>query len=49
VLGEDDRTVRRGQAGGVEEVFDGQSDAVADPLGPAKEDPVVAVNPGPGR
>jgi hypothetical protein len=38
VLGEEDRAVRRDEAGRVEEVLDGEGDSVADLLGPREED-----------
>jgi hypothetical protein len=39
VVGEDRRAVRRRQAGGVEEILDGERDPLARPLGPGEEDP----------
>jgi hypothetical protein len=39
VVGEDDRPVGRGQPGGVEEVLDGERDALRRLVGPGEEDP----------
>jgi hypothetical protein len=39
VVGEDRRAVRRGQAGGVEEILDGERDPLARPLRPSEKDP----------
>jgi len=38
VLGEQDRAVRRDEAGGVEQVFDGKPDPLAGRLRPGEED-----------